>query len=82
MSSIGITGAASPAVLRAQLNRYEIQLADWTHCGSAKTPAGKAKIQEITDQADTVKAQIKKVEAAQPSPLASAAPGGRVDVYA
>ena len=69
--SHGFGPRTSAATLEAQLNRYEIQLADWCHCGSAKTPEGKAKIQEITDKADAVKAQLEKINQAKPAQQAA-----------
>lgn len=98
-SSAGVPGAGvSSGALEAQLNRYQIQLADWCNCPSGKTPEGKAKIQQIQAKADAVKAQLDRIEAAktrQPStadaanapPAAQSAPlptslGGFLDVLA
>ncbi len=71
----------SASVLEAQLNRYEVQLADWCNCGSAKTPEGKAKIQDLTNKADTIKAQLEKIHLAksssQPPSAALETPSGQ-----
>ena len=61
----GSDGGASTGVLEAQLNRYQIQLSDWCNCPSGKTPEGKAKIQQIQDQTDAVKAQLDRLAAAK-----------------
>jgi hypothetical protein len=98
-SSAGVPGAGgSSGALEAQLNRYQIQLADWCNCPSGKTPEGKAKIQQIQAKADAVQAQLDRIEAAktrQPStsnpviapPAAQSATlptslGGFLDVFA
>lgn len=70
-AAAGTQPATSPGVLEAQLNRYQIQLADWCNCPSGKTPEGKAIIQSLQDKADAVKAQIEKIAAAQGRPSAS-----------
>jgi hypothetical protein len=64
-------GGSATAVLEGQLNRYQLQLADWCHCVSANTPEGKAKIQDLTNKVDAVQAQLDRVRATQsrqPSP--------------
>lgn len=58
-------GGSATAVLEGQLNRYQVQLADWCHCVSANTPEGKAKIQDLTDKANAVQAQLDRVRATQ-----------------
>jgi len=62
-SSTGTTpssGAASTAVLQAQLARCQLQLNDWFHCPSSKTPEGKAKVDALTSQVDSLKAQLQQ----------------------
>ena len=59
---------AAPANASAELAKYESQLSDWVHCASSKTSAGKAKIAEITDKIESIKAQVKRAEDAKPSP--------------
>jgi 3'-phosphoadenosine 5'-phosphosulfate sulfotransferase len=58
----------APANASAELAKYESQLSDWVHCASSKTSAGKAKIAEITDKIESIKAQVKLAEEAKPSP--------------
>lgn len=48
------------------------QLADWVTCPSAKTPEGKAKIEQITSKLDSIKDQIKQSGDASASRLAKA----------
>ncbi|HTY02222.1 MAG TPA: FlxA-like family protein [Rhodocyclaceae bacterium] len=59
----GFRTDVSAGVLEAQLNRFQVQLADWCNCPSGKTPEGKAKIQQIQDKADAVKAQLERIAA-------------------
>ena len=59
----GFGTGVGAGVLEAQLNRYQVQLADWCNCPSGKTPEGKAKIRQLQDQADAVKAQLERVAA-------------------
>ena len=61
----GIGAATSAGILRSQLSRYEIQLADWTHCPSGATPEGKRKIADLQAKADSTQTQLKQVEAAR-----------------
>lgn len=75
----------STSVLQSQLDRYQVQLDDWCHCPSAKTPEGKAKIQDLTNKVDTLKAQILQATQQQPSSLrastnvsGASSPGDRV----
>jgi hypothetical protein len=64
--SIASLGAApNSGVLESQLNRYEIQLADWCHCPSRTTPQGAQKIAELQAKADAVKAQLKQADEAR-----------------
>lgn len=56
---------AAPANARAELAKYESQLSDWVHCASSKTSEGKAKIAEITDKIESIKAQVKRAEGAK-----------------
>ncbi len=55
----------APANASAELAKYESQLSDWVHCASCKTSEGKAKIAEITDKIESIKAQVKRVEDAR-----------------
>ncbi len=55
----------APATAGSELAKLETQLSDWVHCPSCKTPAGKAKIAEITDKIDAIKAQVKTAEDAK-----------------
>jgi len=62
-STITPTDAASsrpPATASADLAKLESQLSDWVHCPSGKTPTGKARIAEITDKIDAIKAKVEK----------------------
>jgi len=95
MSSIsGIDGASggrplppgtapAPANTSPELAKLEVQLSDWVHCPSARTPEGKAHIAEITQQIDAIKAQAKHVEDKRAAPADSTqparAPGLRLD---
>jgi len=74
VSSLNVSTAASdatpqatPANASAELAKYESQLSDWVHCASSKTSEGKAKIAEITDKIESIKAQVKRAEDAKPS---------------
>ena len=62
----GISPSAG-GVLQAQLNRYEVQLADWCNCPAGKTPEGKEKIRELTSKADGVRAQLDRIGGARSS---------------
>jgi hypothetical protein len=69
----GAVGAGtSSGVLEAQLNRYQIQLADWCNCPSGKTPEGKAKIQDLQNKANAVQAQLDRIAAAKAAQASSA----------
>lgn len=61
----GVGPEASSGVLEAQLSRYQTQLADWCNCPSAKTPAGKDKIQELQNKVDAVNAQLERIATAK-----------------
>ena len=81
------SGAASsqpPATASADLAKLESQLSDWVHCPSGKTPAGKARIAEITDKIDAIKARVEKsdVEKIAPSGLRLDGLGGWVNEQA
>ncbi len=45
-----------------ELAKLESQLSDCVNCSSSTTSAGKAKIAEISDKIETIKAQVKTVE--------------------
>ena len=57
---------AAPANASVELAKYESQLADWVQCASSKTSEGKAKIAEITDKIEAIKAEVKRAEDAPP----------------
>lgn len=48
----------SATFLEARLARYQAQLSDWTHCVSAKTPEGKAKIKDLSDKVAATTADL------------------------
>ena len=80
-------GAAtpSPVALQAQLQRYQQQLSDCVNCASADTPKGKSDIEAIAARITQVQQRIAQgdgVSDAGATPLASAAPAGRIDVFA
>ena len=60
------TGQAKPPAggLDVELANCERQLSDWVHCASAKTPEGKAKIEELTAKHDAIKAKMQVEEQA------------------
>jgi hypothetical protein len=65
--AVGSIGAsASAGILQSQLSRYQIQLADWSHCASGSTAEGKRKIADLQTKADATEVQLKQVEAARP----------------
>lgn len=82
--------ASSGVALRADLARYQKQLADCVNCESAKTPEGKRNIQDLSRRIDGLKAKLNVVpqSAAKPSLDESTTVTGRpsarnrVDVYA
>lgn len=61
----GTATRQSPAVLDAQLAKYQRQLADWKNCPSCKTPEGKARIAAIEAQISDVKSRMKTSESPQ-----------------
>ena len=68
------SAGASPSggrTLDAQLAKSQVQLSDWTHCVSAKTPQGKQKIAEISAKVDDIKAKMKAAEQSRPQPGAA-----------
>ena len=71
---IGCRAAAARANASAELVKYESQLSDRVHCASSKTPQGKAKIAEITDKIESIKARVKRAEHAKPPTPAEQAP--------
>ena len=72
-STDSLTATPPPAGLDAALAKSQGQLADWVCCASAKTPAGKAKIAEISDRIDAIKAQMEKAgQAAREAATATA----------
>jgi len=57
------TSAVSSATnLRAQLARYEAELASWENCPSCKTTEGKAKIAEIAGKIGDIKQRMEAAE--------------------
>lgn len=82
-----IPGATNSSTsLQATIDSCRRQLADWVTCPSAKTPEGKAKIEQISSRMAAAEAQLKSApgsSAAQAPPAASANDQTRlVDVYA
>ena len=81
VSAVTVTASAEslnatppPAGLDAALAKSQSQLADWVRCPSAKTSAGKAKIAEISERIDAIKAQMQKADqVAREAPAAVAA---------
>jgi hypothetical protein len=59
-----------PAAADGQLAKCESQLSDCVNCPSGKTPAGRAKIAEISNQIATFKALIKQADERKPAPAA------------
>ncbi len=57
-----------PATASADLAKLESQLSDWVHCPSSKTSTGKAKIAEITDKIDAIKAKVEKADVEKIAP--------------
>ncbi len=83
----------TPGVLQAQLTKVEGQLRDCVNCDSARTPEGKAKIQALTNQAQSIRAKLEAAQRVRPSeqaqpkeaaPSATPSPGveGRLDLLA
>ena len=67
-------------ILQTQLDRYQIQLADWCNCPGGKTADGKRTIAALQQKADAVKAQIRQLEDARSrrvDPTLPAAAGAR-----
>jgi hypothetical protein len=74
ISSTALAGTApNSGILKSQLNRYEIQLADWCHCPSGKTPEGQQKIANLQAKADAIKAQLSVADAARSQQTVAAA---------
>jgi len=93
LSAIGSSGPGYlgnlPSGQEAQLDKYKVQLADWVHCPSCKTPEGKAKIRELSDKIAAIEQRLKAPRLEKPVQAQARvnAPGlgglgGRVDVYA
>ncbi|MDB5815910.1 MAG: hypothetical protein JWM03_909 [Rhodocyclales bacterium] len=61
------TSGGSKRGLEAQADTLKKQLGDWVTCPSAKTPAGKAKIADLTNKLDATQARIKALDKAQTS---------------
>lgn len=86
-SAVLSSGAAkpSPVALQAQLQRFQQQLSDCVNCASAATPKGKADIEAIAARITQVQQRIAQTDGADEAgaaPVASAAPAGRIDVFA
>lgn len=87
-----LSAGAAAAGLSAQLARYQKQLSDCVNCASAKTPEGKANIEELSAKISAVKARMERVSGSgslrpdQPatpqSDRKTAASGQQIDVYA
>jgi outer membrane murein-binding lipoprotein Lpp len=67
------------AAADGQLAKCESQLSDWVNCPSGKTPAGRAKIAEISNQIATLKAQIKQADERKPAAAPAPTPVQQAD---
>jgi hypothetical protein len=59
------TGSENPrtaAALQARISRYQRQLADCLDCPSAKTPAGKREIEELSYKIDDARIRIQALQ--------------------
>lgn len=65
-SNLATSVAPGEAVLQGQLSRCETQLSDWVNCASAKTPEGKAKIEEVSNQIALIKQRIAQSQETDP----------------
>lgn len=52
--------------LEAELSRLQAALADCVNCATARTNEGKAKIQEVTNKINSIKARMEKLSQAKP----------------
>jgi len=87
-------GAPASAGLEAQLARFQKILAECVNCDSAKTAAGKAQIQAISEKISVLRERMEQAGEAgnqrqPPQPVSAGAPaasspglGGMVDVFA
>jgi hypothetical protein len=71
-TTYGGGGAPSSTALQARLERYQKQLSDCVNCASAKTPEGKADIENISAQISQVKQRIAQADNTNPVPAAAA----------
>lgn len=76
-ASAAPSASPAPASLRAQLERYQHQLADCVNCSSASTPEGKAAIDGLAARIAAVQARLAQGEradrpASRSSPMAAA----------
>lgn len=69
VSAVGSSGhrpaaavPSRPAGLDAALEKFKKQLSDTVNCDSAKTPEGKAKIEDLSAKISAVKARMRKEE--------------------
>lgn len=69
----------STASLEAQLNRYQVQLADWIHCASCNTPEGKAKIKEISDKIAEIQQRIRAADTSSQNNVQAVSNSGKLD---
>ncbi|MDB5801036.1 MAG: hypothetical protein JWL63_1975 [Rhodocyclales bacterium] len=60
----GVTPGAKRG-LEAQVDTLKKQLCDWVTCPSAKTPEGKAKIEDLTNKLNSTEARIKQIDKTQ-----------------
>lgn len=65
------SNVSRPAGLDADLAKWQGQLADWVNCVSAKTPEGKAKIDQISAKISSIKTRMKEAEKAREPDAAS-----------
>lgn len=56
---------SAPVGLDVQLAQLQGQLADCVNCDTARTPQGKAKIQELSIKIQSIRARLERVEQAK-----------------
>ena len=78
-SASGAMPARTSPNLEAQMRTCRAQLADWVTCPSAKTPEGKAKIEQISSKLDSIKNQIKQSGVSSSSAEPAAQPDGSLE---
>jgi len=71
-------GSGSPrtaAALQARISYYQRQLADCLDCPSAKTPAGKREIEELSHKISDARLQVQALQAAGSTTTIASGPG-------